>query len=201
MRRLRHCRVPRDGALFGGKTHVAAESADYRVQRLEHRNVDDRYRAARAAGPDLLAEDPVLAGRHGRVVEPTGVNRDRVPPNKRACRRPRRRCVRPIDLKPKARRGANARLGAELRSPIITKTALGLRCVRWHGHAQDENRQRVNDQLLRSSECHENSSLCDPRTEAAASILARLDKWKNIAAGRPANRKTSRSTQQNFWSE
>src|SRR6266478_7022232 len=63
----------------GGQAGVAPITADDRVHRIEDRNMDDRHRATRAPRPQVLAKDPLLAGLHRRVVEPTGVNGDRVP--------------------------------------------------------------------------------------------------------------------------
>ena len=58
---------------------IAAVAAGDRVHRVEDRDVDDRHRAARAAGAELLAEHAGLAGLHRRVVEAARVDRDLVP--------------------------------------------------------------------------------------------------------------------------
>ncbi len=58
---------------------VAAIAASDRVCRVEHGDMDDRHGAARAPGPELLAEFPVFAGSRRRVVQAAGVDRDLVP--------------------------------------------------------------------------------------------------------------------------
>jgi hypothetical protein len=58
---------------------VALVFVDDRVQRLEHRDVDERDGARRADRSKLLSEDTVLTGRGGLVVEAARVDRDLVP--------------------------------------------------------------------------------------------------------------------------
>ena len=65
VRRLRDRGVHRGAGAARREAGVALVAAVDRVHRIEHRDVDDRHRAARPAGPELLAEDPVLAGRTG----------------------------------------------------------------------------------------------------------------------------------------
>ena len=79
VRRLRDRGFHRGAAGCERKATVAPVAAGDRVHRIEDRDVDDGHRPARAPGAELLPEDPVLPGRHGRVVEPAGVDRDLVP--------------------------------------------------------------------------------------------------------------------------
>ena len=62
-----------------GDARVALVAAGDRVHGVEDRDVHDRHRPARAAGAELLAEDARVAGRHRRVIEAAGVDRDLVP--------------------------------------------------------------------------------------------------------------------------
>ena len=86
------------------------------------------------AGPELLAEDPLLAGCHGRVVEAAGVDGDLVPvvePGERADPMPRWMSRHWVEL----------RHGLVPRPQRVINTARESACPDRHGQAQGEQSQ------------------------------------------------------------
>lgn len=77
---IRHALTLRDSlGLIEPPARVAPVVARDCVRCIEHRDMHYGHCPARSKGPKLLAEDPVLARRHRRVVEPAGVDRHLVP--------------------------------------------------------------------------------------------------------------------------
>src|SRR5207244_5696416 len=71
--RARRCLCPR----------VTRVTADDRIKRVEHCDVDNRHRPAGTPGAELFSEDAVLSGSNWSMIETGGVNRDHVPTVKR----------------------------------------------------------------------------------------------------------------------
>src|SRR5438046_10201756 len=69
MRRLGNGGVHGDIPRCRRQARVALVTTSNGIDRVEDRDVDDGKGPARSVGAQLLPEDPVLAGSHGRVVE------------------------------------------------------------------------------------------------------------------------------------
>src|SRR5262249_17385766 len=79
MRRLGNGGVHRGVGRGGGKAGITLVAASDGIHHLEDRDMDDRHGPAGARGTVLLAKDPVLSPRYGRVIDPTGVEGHLVP--------------------------------------------------------------------------------------------------------------------------
>ena len=67
-------------SLRSGVTRV---TADDRIKRVEHGDVDNRHCPAGPPGPELFSENAVLSRRDRSMIETAGINRDHVPTVKR----------------------------------------------------------------------------------------------------------------------
>src|SRR5262249_5154302 len=67
----------------GMRPGEARVTADNRVKRIEHGDVDNRHGAAGTPWPELFTENAVLTRSDRSVVETGGINRIQIPPEKR----------------------------------------------------------------------------------------------------------------------
>src|SRR2546426_9385608 len=79
MRRLGNGGVHGDIPRCRRQARVALVTTSNGIDRVEDRDVDDGKGPARSVGAQLLPEDPVLAGSHGRVVEGIGREQNLIP--------------------------------------------------------------------------------------------------------------------------
>ena len=71
--------VERDGSLRRRDSGITLISAENRVHRIEHRDVDNSHGPSRATRSELLAKRAKLSGRDRGVIESARVNGDLVP--------------------------------------------------------------------------------------------------------------------------
>src|SRR5438128_5357695 len=126
------------------QARVALVAAGDGVHGIEDRDVDDGKGPARSVGAQLLPEDPVLSGAHGRVVERVGDEQDFIPAPDGVLAA---RAFRPRRILP----------ALEARPKIVTRIAviaLGpLRpCMR--SQAQGEKSQYCDDRMMVSPRAH-----------------------------------------------
>src|SRR6516225_7153416 len=67
----------------GVRTRVTGVTANNRIKRIEHGDVDDRHGAAGASRSELFSENAVLPRADGSVIEACGIKRDHIPTVKR----------------------------------------------------------------------------------------------------------------------
>ena len=63
----------------GVRPGVTSETADDRIKRIEHSDVNNRHCPAGAPRPKLLSENAVLPRGDGSVIETAGIYRDHIP--------------------------------------------------------------------------------------------------------------------------
>src|ERR1700756_667318 len=80
MRGLGGCGIHRNRPVNRLNAGIALVSTDYCIHGIENRYVNDGHRATRATGPELFAEDTILAWCNRRVIQAGGVDCDFVPP-------------------------------------------------------------------------------------------------------------------------
>ena len=79
MRGLADRRIYGNGTGRGLRPGVTGVTADDRVERIEHGNVDNRHCPAGTPGPELFSKNAVLPWRDWSMIETAGINRDHVP--------------------------------------------------------------------------------------------------------------------------
>src|SRR5213592_4466603 len=89
MRCLAHSGLHGGAVRCGSNAGITLIASDNRVHGIEDGDVNDRHRTARTPRSKLFPENPVLARRYRRVIQPAGVDGDLVPVTDRVCPGPR----------------------------------------------------------------------------------------------------------------
>ncbi len=133
MSRLRNRCVQRGAGTNPARSDIALASTGDGVDRIKHRDVHDRHGATRPGRPQLFPKHAILSRGDGRVVEPSGIDRNGIPTTKALSG--------VVNIRRRRRwRGRRVRHGLETRSQGIVQILESL--LRRRGLGENQSKQR-----------------------------------------------------------